>query len=168
MFAVRGGADTLGHLKLEHKGQAFPFCSLTQPADQQRGGDIIGQVGDNLPWGGAKGCQVFFECISLYDVEPLGEGRGQFLDNRDRAWVQFHRIDMACAGCQQGACQPAGAGADLNYMAAIQRASQCRDMFGNTGVQQKVLAQRLARIQTVTADDIGKAFQCSGQEITFP
>jgi hypothetical protein len=53
-------------------------------------------------------------------------------------------------------------------MAAFQRASQRRDMLGNTGVKQKVLAQRLAGVQTVTADDIAKAFQCDGQEIMLP
>lgn len=77
-------------------------------------------------------------------------------------------MDMACAGCQQGARQPAGAGTNFNHMATVQLASQCRDMFGNAGVKQEVLAQRLAGVQTMTADDIAKAFQCSGQEITLP
>ena len=168
MFTVRGRTDAFGHLKLEHQGHAFPCPPLTQPADQQRGCDIIGKIGNNLARSRAECCQVFFERIGLYDIEPLGKDRCQFPNDHNRARVEFHGIDMACRGCQQGACQPAGAGANLNHMAAIQRASQCRDMFGNTGIQQKVLAQRLARIQTMAADDIGKAFQCSGQEITFP
>ena len=46
--AARRRDEPLGDLALEHQGQAFVLADPVEPAQQQRGRDVVGQVGDDL------------------------------------------------------------------------------------------------------------------------
>ena len=47
-FAARRRGEAQRDLALEHQGQAFVFADPVEPAEQQRRGDVVGQVGDDL------------------------------------------------------------------------------------------------------------------------
>ena len=88
-LAARRGDDALGHLALEHQHQRVvpgrPWLG-GQPADQERGGDIVGQVGDDagrVPDRDARrGSNV--KRVACNDVEPARIMPGDLLQRRDR------------------------------------------------------------------------------------
>ena len=47
-FAARRRGQAFGHLALEHQRQAVVFGNPIEPADEQRGSDIVREVGDDL------------------------------------------------------------------------------------------------------------------------
>ena len=87
-LAAGRGDDALGDLALEHQHQpVVPRRPRLggQPADQQRGGDVVGQVGDD-----ARGLaveirpRIEFERVACDDVEPAGIMRAR--SRRARRW----------------------------------------------------------------------------------
>ncbi len=59
------------------------------------------------------------------------------------AIVHFDGDQLRCAGIEQGAGQPAGAGADFEHGAPLDRATGERDPAQQVAVEQEVLAERL-------------------------
>src|SRR6516164_1988415 len=47
-LAVRRRSQTLRNLALEHQRQAFVFVNAIEPAEQQRGRDVVGEIGNNF------------------------------------------------------------------------------------------------------------------------
>ena len=118
--------------------------SSGEPGDQQRGRDVVGQVGDD-----ARRCAAEMRARierrarrRRSTVEAAGIARGDLRERRDRAVVALDRDDAPRALREQRARQSAGPGADLDHVDAVERAGGARDAGGEIEVEQEVLAER--------------------------
>jgi hypothetical protein len=73
MLAARFGYDPLSHFPLEHQGQRRPpgRPGALKPAQQQRGADIVGKVGDNMRSVSRFGALVDLQRIPGNDPQPF-------------------------------------------------------------------------------------------------
>jgi len=96
-LAARPGNQALGDLALEHQGQALIFPNPIDPADEERGGDVVGKVGDDLAGRLGECRRVDFEPICGDDFEALGMSRGKLAKCCETALVSLDRDDPAGA-----------------------------------------------------------------------
>ncbi len=91
------------HLTLKHQGQPREFADPAKPAEQQDGGDIVGQVGDDLARRRRQCDQVESQRVARDEFETPGIGRGKLAQRRQAARVALDRDDMAGTGVEQRA-----------------------------------------------------------------
>ncbi len=76
---MRLGRQTLGHFLLEHQRQPRIGGDVVQPAHQERGRDVVGQVGDDLARRHGQRRRIEDERIAGNDREPIGKARAELL-----------------------------------------------------------------------------------------
>ena len=149
-----GGGDPVRHLLLEHQGHGGGLERSCEPVDEQGGGDVIGEVGDD-PDGkagrvlGHEGGLVHLHGVGANDDEPTFGDVDERPQQFDEAGIALHRHDLGDAFVQQRARQAAGAGPDLQHGRTLQRAGQAGDLAGEVQVEQEMLAEALVRRETV-------------------
>ena len=133
--------DPLGDLALKHQHHHVvpgrPWLDR-EPVHQQRGRDIVGQVGDDFCTFAAQhraGIEALR--VGVHDLEPPGIALGDIVERGQRALVAFDRDDALGAQRQQRARQAAGAGADLDDGGAFERTCGARDPRGEVEVEQE-------------------------------
>ena len=87
-----------------------------QPANKQRGSDIIGQVGDDVER--AIDAVRHFQRVTLDHAQLVRKRFGQFGQGGEAARVALDRRDPR-PGAQQRAGQAAGSRADLQHLRAV-------------------------------------------------
>ena len=155
--------DTLGHLALEHQHHHVvprrPRLDR-EPADQQRGRDVVGQVGDDFRLGAAEQRpRIESLRVGVDDIQPSRITSRNRLKRGQRACVVFDGDDTPRAQRQQRPRQPAGARPDLDNGRILKRTCGARDPRGQVEVQQEVLAQRFAGRERVLANDLAQRWK---------
>ena len=134
--------------------------SIESQSDQQRRGDVVGQVGDDLgALAAEQRARIEVLRVGVHDLEPARIALGDVVERRQRALVALDRDDALGAQRQQRARQSAGAGADLDDGGVFERTGGARDARGEVEVEQKILAERFARRQGMFADDVAQRRQ---------
>ena len=161
--------NALRDLLLEHERQARPqrwpgvFVALVarQPAYEQRGADIVGQVGeDGERLAPHQLGMVELERITFDNPELTGEGVAQFGQCGQAAPVHLD-CGHAGTGTQQRAREPARTGAHLEHLPARKVTGNCRDPVEQMLVEQEILPQRLRCTEPVPSDDFAKRRELS-------
>ena len=151
--------DALGDLALEHQGHRVvpgrPRLGL-EPTDQQRRRNVVGQVGDDARrrWGERR--HIDGKRVVRHDRQAAGAGGGDFLQRGDAAIVALDGDNVPGAGGEQGAGEPAGAGADLDHGDAGKIAGGARDAGCEVEIEQEILAEVLLGAKLVTGDDLAE------------
>ena len=94
--------------------------------------------------------------------------RGDLGQRRQAARVAFDRDDMLGAFRQQRARQAAGPGPDLDDGRAVERTRRAGDAAGEIEIEEEILAQRLAGVETMRGDDLAQRRQIAGRSVTGP
>ena len=138
--------DPLGDLPLEHQGQRLPPGRpglAAEPAHQQRGADIVGQVGDDMGRADQRRL-VDRQRVALDDVQPArGTPRPARRAARGSAGRARPRSPRAPAR-SRARVRPPGPGPDLVDALALERAGNARDPVEQLLVEEEILAERLA------------------------
>jgi hypothetical protein len=158
-FAARCGNEALGDFALKHQGQALIFADLIDPADEERGGDVVGKVGDDLAGRPRERHQVEVEGVGSDDFEALGIGSGKLGKCRETAPVALDRDDPAGAAGEQCPCQTAGTGADLDYRRVVEPTCRPRNPTRQIEIEQEILTEALVSDNPVTRDDLAQRRQ---------
>ena len=127
---------------------------LAEPADEEGGCDVVGEVGGEDAGGGGHGRKVEGGCVGFEDGEAAGVGFGEVLEGGDGAAVEFDGEDVGGWGGEQGAGQAAGARADLDDVARVHWAGGPDDPFDQGLVEEEVLAEGLLGVEAVSGDDV--------------
>ena len=120
----------------------------------RRGRDVVRQVraGDRPALTellAAQRGKIEREHVALHDLEVVELCHGLRKDRQQRT-VKLDRNNVLRAAAQL--CrQAAHARADLNNVPGLARAAHLRDALGNRDVGQKVLAERLGKVESVAA-----------------
>ena len=161
-FRSRFGHYALCHLALEHQRQRLPErrpLRRRQPTHQKLGADVVRQIGGNADRRHQVLPGVDLQRIAVDHLELAGIARPDLGQRGQAARVLFDRQHLARPLGQQAPGQPAGAGADLEHVAARQLAGQPRDLGGKVEVEQEVLPQRLFCHQPVIGDHLAQRRQ---------
>src|SRR5213078_280987 len=94
-LAARSGDQALSDLALKHQGQALIFPDPLDPPDEQRRGDVVGEIGDDLAGWLRERRRIEFESVGGDDLEALGIGRSELTQRCETAPVAFDRDDPA-------------------------------------------------------------------------
>ncbi len=113
-FAARQGGQALGHLALKHQGQALVLPGPLEPAEEERSGDVIGQVRDDLAGFLGERRGVDFEGIPGNKIKAPRISRGKLAERCETTPIPLNRNNAACPRCKQCPRQTAGAGPDLD------------------------------------------------------
>ena len=71
-FAAWRRDKALGDLALEHQGQTLIIADSVEPTEEQRRGDVVGQIGDNLARRVRQPSRVDGQRVGGYHIEALG------------------------------------------------------------------------------------------------
>src|SRR5687768_5714585 len=163
--------DALGDLFLEHQGQRSPPRRplASQPAQQQRRADIVGQIGDDMGAVAGLGALVDAHRVAFDDLEALRIFLLELGQGRPTAAIALDRDDVR-SGVEQRPSQSAGAWPDLIDSLAVQRSRNGGDPRQQLPVENEILAERLASLETVASDDVtqrlGRALHSVGDRWT--
>ena len=154
-LAAGGGDDAFGDLALEHQHEPVvpgrPWFER-EPADQQRSGDVVGQVRNHAREGVAEErARIEVERIAGNDLEASGISPSNLAERRDRAVVALDRDHPARARCEQRTGEPARPRTDLHDVDARERTRRAGDASSEVEVEKKILAERLLGSETVSA-----------------
>ena len=152
-LAIDRSDDPVRNFALEHQRQALPPRRpfRRQPPHQQGSANIVGQVGGDMGLALKERSCIHLQCIILDHAQPAGKGLAQFRQRRNAAPVTLDRGDPR-ARRQQSAGQPARTRPDFQHLGIGQIARNPRDPRQQLRIEQEVLPQRLARIQSVARD----------------
>lgn len=118
---------------------------VLQQVEDQRSGDVVGQVADHpqAAWRRAQGVEVELQGIALVQVEVALAGE-LLVEDRDQVLVQLHHVQLRAAA-QQAFGQGALARADFQHAVFGFGVDSTQDTVDNAGVVQEVLTEALAR-----------------------
>ena len=132
---------------------------MAKPSEQQRGGDVVGQVGDDLARRWAERRRVNRQCVPSNEVEAPWICRPQLGEGGETAWVALDRDDAARAFSEQRTGQAAGTGADLDDRGLVERAGGAGDPARQVEVEEKILPVPALRRDGVSGDDLAQRRQ---------
>jgi hypothetical protein len=132
---------------------------LAKPGEQQRGGDVVGQVGDDLArrWGERR--RVDRQCVPGDEVEAPWICRRQLGEGGETARVALDCDDAARAFSEQCTGQAAGTGADLDDRSLVERPGGAGDPARQIKVEEKILPVLALRRDGVSGDDLAQRRQ---------
>ena len=145
-FAARHGDKALGDLTLEHQGQTLIIVDPVEPAEEERRGDVVGQIGDNPARWIRKLRRVDGQRVGGYHIKAPGIENSEFFERRKTTRITFDRDNPAGAGGEQRTRQPAGTGADLDDRGILQRPGSPDDPARQVQVEEEMLSENLARL----------------------
>src|SRR5262249_48837882 len=159
-LAAGGGDNAFGDLALEHQHEPVvpgrPRLER-EPADQQRGGNVVGQVRNDARAGAAEE-RTRIEVQGIADDNPEASRipHSDLVERRDRALVALDRDHLARACSEKRTSEPAPPGTDPDDVHALERTCRARDASGEVEIEEKILAKRLLGSETVSADDLAE------------
>ena len=132
-----------------------------KPADEERGRDVIGQVGANArgPRLANKLGQINFQRIAFDGFEPAWIVMCDLGKRREAARVALDRDDFLRALGEQRSREPAGARADLNDRRIGQGRRGARDAAGQIEIEKKILAQGFLGKEPMRGGDLAQRWQ---------
>ena len=107
----------------------------------------------------AEACQVDLQRIGLAQLQPALGRRLQAAEGGDGPLVDLDSDDMAGAFEEQRPGEAAGAGADLDHQPLVERGGAASDAACEIEIEQEMLAQALAGIETVGGNDFAQRRQ---------
>lgn len=153
MLAARFSADPFRDFKLEHQRQPFPPGCLPKPPDQKGRRDIVGKVGNDPARSRAKCCKIQCSRIGLNDFETIRGFSNQLLYHANSTGIDLDGRDRSGLTVEKRPCQAARSGADFHDMTTLKRARQFDNPFGDPGVEEEVLPQRVTRGKIMAVDN---------------
>ena len=99
--------------------------------------------------------QINRQGIILYHAELAGKCLAQFCKRRQAAMIALNSRHV-CASPQQGACEAAGARADLINLLTRQIARNGCNPIKQLPIKQKILSKRLAGGKAMARDDLAQ------------
>ena len=151
--------ETLGDLALKHQGKALVLADPVEPAEEERSGDVVGQISNNLARRIRQLGRVEPERVCGDQLETSGIGGSEVAESRETAPIALDRNDPACTGGKQRPGQAAGAGADLDDGRVIERSGGAGNPAGQIEVEQEILAEPLACGDPMPGDDLAQRRQ---------
>ena len=147
----RGGGKTLSDLKLHHHEHLGDSRDVSEQVEDQRRGDVVGQVGDQLPRRVRRqhGIPVDLLGIAL-DDRDVASG-DDLTKDRHQFGIHLHGGDR-CVVFQQGEGQRAEARTDLDDRVTRSDPSQRGDPANRVGIDNKVLSERTTCFEAVTIE----------------
>ena len=150
--------NAFGDFLLKHQRKRCPArwpWLAGQPIDEQCGADIIGQIGHDMPAGLDNIGQGNRHRIAFDDPQSMWMNFAKFGKRRQASPVTLDDSHIR-PGIDQRAGQATGAGADFIDRLPFKAARHSGNAVEQLAVEQEVLAERLARGQPVTRDDIAE------------
>jgi hypothetical protein len=132
---------------------------LAKPGEQQRGGNVVGQVGDDLARRRGERRRVDRQCVPRNEVEAPWICCRQLGEGCEAARVALDCDDVARAFSEQRAGQAAGAGADLDNRGLVERPGGARDPARQVEVEEKILPEPPPSCDPVSGDDLAQRWQ---------
>src|SRR6516162_3825301 len=166
-LAARNRGQAFGDLALKHQGQALILADPLEPADQQRGGDVVREVSHDFAGRIRELGRIEPQRVAGDELKPVRVGRGKLAESGEASRVALDRDDPACAGGQQCPGQAAGAGADFDNGRMVEPPGSASDPARQVEVQQEVLPETLARGYAVRSDDLAQRRQRGRRWIAF-
>ncbi len=153
----------IGDLSLHHDHQAFHDGNVIEEGGDQRGGDVVGQVGDHDPAGirPQEVRPVQAKRIPLHHLDR--QGPQHRLEHRDQPGVDLY-CSHAGPGVGERDRERAEAGSDLDHPVAGPGLRQAHDAPHGVGIDHEVLAQGPARPQTVRRQQVADLAGRQGHE----
>src|SRR5262249_36853678 len=137
-LAAGGGDDAFGDLALEHQHEPVvpgrPRLER-EPADQQRSGNVVGQVRNDARGGAAEERRTEVGGIPANDPGASRIPRSDLVERGDRAVVAFDRDHPARAGGEKRTGEAARPGTDLDGVHALERTRRARDASGELEIE---------------------------------
>ena len=164
LLARRCG-KALGDLALEHQSKALIVADPLEPAEQQRRGDVVRQVRDDLAGCRREGCRIQPQRIAGNELQTPRIGGSQFAEGSKTAWVALDRNDPARAGGEQRAAQAARAGADLDDGGVVEPSGSARDPSRQVEIEEEILSETLMGDNAVPGDDLAQRRQWGGETV---
>ena len=135
------------------------MVGLVQPADQQCGRHVVGEVGDDPPRRRPECGEIDLQGVGFDEFEPAAGDRLQLLQGANGSRIDLDRDNALGAFEQQGARQPTRTGTDLDHQALIEGRGGAGDAPGEIEVEEEMLTQPLARIEAMGRDDLAQRRQ---------
>ncbi len=126
---------------------------LAEPPHEQRGRDVVGQVGDQADPAGREVGERQRQRVGRDDPQPAPGAGGELVERREEARVALDRDHLRGAGIEQRAGQPARARPDLDHAAPGELARRRSDPAQQVRIEQEVLAEPLVGAQLETVED---------------
>jgi hypothetical protein len=139
---------------LQHQCQAFVLPYPLEPAEEERGGDVIREVRNDLSGFPGKHRRVEFERITCDKIEAPRISRSKLAERSETPPVSLYRDNVARPECKQRPCQTAGAGTDLDDGGLVEPSRCSCDPTRQVEVEQEILAEALVRDDPVPRDDL--------------
>src|SRR5262249_23618743 len=128
-----------------------------EPADQQRSGNVVGQVRNDARGGAAEErTRIEVESITGNDREASRIPRSDLVERRDRAVVAFDRDHPAPARAEKRTGEAGAPGPGAGGVHPPRRTRRARDASGEVEIEKKILAERLLGSETVSADHLAE------------
>ena len=150
------GNHALDDFFLQHESHVADVRGKRHQVEQQRGGNVVGQVADDAQVVPQR-TEVEFQCVAAVNGEAVG-GPGA-VQPRDDVAVEFDRMQVRQA-VEQGLGQRAEAGADLDDGFARLRMDRVDDGVDDAVVDEEILAEAFAGGVHVRGQDSGVGDQC--------
>ncbi len=143
--AARAGGHALDHFFLQHEVHVANQRCVVQQVENQRRGDVVGQVADNAQaaWWRVEAGEVEFQCVALIQAKARIVAE-LVLQDGDQVEVEFDHVEL-CAAAEQTLGNGALAWADLQQAFIFLGANGAQDTVDHPGIMQEVLAEALAR-----------------------
>ena len=132
---------------------------MAKPGEQQRGGDVVGQVGDDLARRCGERRRVDRQRVPSDEVEAPWICRRQLGEGGEAARVALDCDDATRAFGEQRTGQPAGTGADLDDRGLVERPGGAGDPARQVEVEEKILPVPALRCDGVPGDDLAQRWQ---------
>src|SRR4051812_31078902 len=129
----------------------------TQPFKEQRGPNVVREVGDDMCAFAYCRHLVHLQCVGFDHVQLAGERVLQLGQCRNAASVAFDR-DHRRPRLKQRAREASRPGPNLVNALALQRSGDGRDPRKKLAVQDEILAKCLAGTKPVAGDGVAKGF----------
>ena len=144
ILGSRLGHDAVGHLALEHQHEPIeprrPWLGL-EPADEQRRGDAVGQIGDDAGGRGeAQGAAIDLARIGGDDRRAVPDRARRCRAERGGNARPSRCDDPRRAFDKQRTCEAARAGADFDDGRSFERTCGAGDAAGQIEIEQEILA----------------------------
>jgi hypothetical protein len=132
---------------------------LAKPGEQQRGGDVVGQVGDDLTRRCGERRRVDRQRVPSDGIEAPWICRRQLGEGGEAARVALDCDDTTRAFSEQRAGQTAGTGADLDDRGPVERPGRAGDPARQVEVEKKILPVPALRRDGVSGNDLAQRRQ---------
>src|SRR5688572_10379441 len=137
--------QALGDFLLEHDRDVEDVFARGDEVLQERRGDVVGQVADDVEWCAGELGEIGVECVAFDDFDVARHGGAQL---RDEVAVDFDRDDAARGGSEFTG-KGAGSGSDFDNGVTGGDAGKPNDALEDVAIGKEVLAVALLQKRPV-------------------